>query len=125
MAKVKKIFVVDDDEMIRTMLSDHLKKNPMHEVETFSTGEECLANLNKLPDVIVLDYQLNSVVPNAADGLEILEQIKKINKKICVIMLSSQTQYSKAVKTIVKGALEYVIKDDNAFKRVEQIVESL
>lgn len=125
MAKVKKIFVVDDDEMIRAMLSDNLKKNPMNQVETFSTGEECLANLNKLPDVIVLDYQLNSVDPNAGDGLQILEQIKKANKQLCVIMLSSQTQYSKAVQTVVKGALEYVVKDDNAFKRVEKIIDGL
>ena len=81
--------------------------------------------MSKNPDAVVLDYHLNMVNPDAADGLEILQQIKKFNKDICVIMLSSQKQYSKAAQTIMKGALEYVVKDENAFKNVEAIIDSL
>ena len=57
--------------------------------------------------------------------LEILQQIKKADKKICVIMLSSQSQYGKALQTIIKGALEYVVKDDAAFKKIDRILEGL
>ena len=122
--KHRNIFVVDDDEMMASMLADHLQKNPFHKVTVFHTGEECVANLRMDPDVIILDYQLNNIVPDAADGLQILQQIKKIDRNVHVIMLSSQDEYGKALQTIVKGALEYVVKNDEAFKRIDHILNS-
>lgn len=121
----KLIFVVDDDEMFSMMLSDHLSQNPLHKVVRFGTGEEAVRELSKKPDVIILDYNLNSIDPNAADGKAILQQIKSLDKQACVIMLSSQDQYGTALQTIVKGALEYVIKDKEAFTRIDTILASL
>ena len=121
----KTIFVVDDDPMMTEMLSDHLSKNPLYDIHTFGTGEDCIKNLYLSPDAVVLDYKLNMNVPEAADGLEILQRIKQLDENICVIMLSSQEQYGKALQTIAKGALEYVIKDNQAFNKVEKIIASL
>lgn len=123
--KGKSIFVVDDDPMLAEMLKDHLEKNPMNTVRKFSTGEDCINHLGENPDVIVLDYQLNSVVPEAANGLEILEHIKGYNKDTCVIMLSSQDQYGKAAQTIIKGALEYVVKGTEAFQHIDDILHEM
>ena len=123
--KEKLIFIVDDDEMMTQMLSDHLSKNPMYKISVFGTGEECLKHLNQDPDAIILDYYLNSIKPDAADGLEILKQIKKIDQQTCVIMLSSQEHYGKALQTIAKGALEYVVKDNDAFIKIDAILEAL
>ncbi len=120
--KYRNIFVVDDDEMMATMLCDHLQKNKYYKVTVFYTGEECVKNLNLEPDVVILDYQLNNVVPDAANGLQILQQIKKHDPNIHVVMLSSQDEYGKALQTIVKGALEYVVKNDDAFKRIDHII---
>lgn len=120
-----RIFVVDDDEMIREMLSSHLAKNLRYEIHVFSTGEDCLGNLHLNPDVVILDFELNTVIPDAEDGLHILQRIKNENEQICVIMLSSQTHYGKATQTIIKGAIQYVIKDDNAFGNIDKILKSL
>ena len=122
--KQRIIFIVDDDELTSTMLSDHLKENPLNNVTVFSTGEDCIRNLALDPDVIILDYTLNSANQAAANGLQILEQIKKIDTDVRVIMLSAQNDYGKALQTIVKGAAEYVIKDDEAFKRIDHLLES-
>lgn len=121
----KRIFIVDDDEMMSQMLSDHLQKNPLNKVSSFGTGEECISKLGENPHAIILDYNLNMVEPNAADGLAILQQVKKINRDICVIMLSSQEHYGKALQTIAKGATEYVVKDKDAFKKVDSILNAL
>jgi len=118
----KNIFVVDDDEMMLQMLADHLRKNPLHKVSTFATGEECISKLSLDPDVIILDYQLNTIVHDAKDGMQILQQIKKLDKTVKVIMLSSQDEYGKALQTIMKGAEEYVVKDNDAFKRIDAIL---
>ncbi len=120
--KQKHIFVVDDDELISQMLCDHLSENPVNKVSLFKTGEECLKNLHLSPDYIILDYHLNSVDQKASDGMQILQQIKKYDSSICVIMLSSQAQYGKALQTIVKGAMEYVLKNEQAFERIDQIL---
>jgi len=115
---VKKIFVVDDDEMLSTALEDYLKRKTLHEVMLFNTGEDCLKHLKDEPDIIVLDYNLNSVYKDAANGIQILEAIKKLDAHIKVIMLSSQEAYGTALQTISKGATEYIIKDEDAFEKI-------
>src|SRR4051812_5778625 len=98
--KAKRIFVVDDDEMLSTALEDFLTRKTLHEVTLFSTGEECLKHLRDAPDVVILDYNLNSVSKDAANGMKILEAIKKSDRGIHVIMLSSQEAYGTALQTI-------------------------
>jgi len=120
--KQKNIFIVDDDALTAQMLSDHLEENPRNKVSIFSTGEECIKNLHQNPDVVILDYLLNSVDTSASDGLQILHQIKKWDTSIMVIMMSAQDDYGKALQTIVEGATEYVVKDNNAFERIDVIL---
>lgn len=122
---VNKIFIVDDDEMLSMMLADHLQSNARYEIFTYATGEDCLKNLDKFPDLIILDFNLDSIEPYAANGLEVLQEIKRINNDIKVIMYSSQTQYGKALQTINKGAIEYVMKDNDAFQNIERIINRL
>jgi len=121
----KNIFVVDDNEMFSSMLKDHLSQNPAYNVTAFGTGEECIKNLYHNPDVIILDFYLNDVYKDAANGLEILTEIKKQHSPAHVIMLSSQERYVIAAQTISKGAEQYVIKDDNAFENIDKILEEL
>lgn len=122
---MKKVFVVDDDDFFRQMLVDHLSKSPGLKITPFSTGEECIAGIyNEKPDIVVLDYTLNDVVANAASGIEILDQIKKLFPAIHVIMLSGQGKYGVAASTIVKGAEHYVVKDNDSFKNIATILQS-
>ena len=123
--KVKKIFIVDDDTMMAEALKDWLTRNIPHIVSSFETGEDCLKHLFEKPDVVVLDYYLNTVSKDAADGMEILKTIKKYDPSIHVIMLSSQEHYGIAMQTIQKGAEHYVIKDEQAFEKVAAIIHAL
>lgn len=120
----KKIFVVDDDEMMSMALEDYLTRNTMHEIEVFSTGEECIKNLRQHPDIIILDYNLNSVNKDAANGMKILEAIKKMNRQIQVILFSAQDAYSVALQSMTKGAAQYIVKDEKAFENIAAICNS-
>jgi len=122
---IKKIFVVDDDEMLSMALEDYMTRKTMHEIHMFRTGEDCLQHLREQPDVVILDFNLNSELKDAANGMKILEAIKKVNKYIHVIMLSSQEAYGTALQTISKGAEEYVIKDEDAFGKIVSIIDGL
>jgi two-component system OmpR family response regulator len=121
----KKIFVVEDNEMMAMALEDFLTRETMHEIVLFGTGEDCLKQLRQQPDVVILDYNLNSENKDAQNGMQILEEIKRINKYIHVIMLSSQDAYGTALQTIRKGAEEYVIKDEDAFSKIVAIIDGL
>ena len=118
----KTIFIVDDDTMLTEAIKDRLMRNISNNVSEFHTGEECLKHLYEKPDVIVLDYYLNTVNKDAANGIEILKAIKKFDPAIHVILLSRQEHYGIAVQTIQKGAEHYVIKDENAFEKIASLI---
>ncbi len=124
-AKPKKIFVVDDDTMLTEAIKDWLTRNVPHQVSIFNTGEDCLKHLYEKPEVVVLDYFLNTVSKDAANGIEILKAIKKYDPSIHVIILSSQEHYGIAVQTIQKGAEQYVIKDEKAFEKIASLINEL
>lgn len=121
--KQKKIFIVDDDEMLTMAMSDYLTRETPHEISIFYTGEECVKHISESPDVIILDYYLNTVQKDAANGLEILEAIRKHLPNTRFIMLSNQESYIKAIQTIQKGAEQYVIKDEDAFEKIAKMIE--
>jgi CheY-like chemotaxis protein len=125
MMSQKNIFVVDDNEMFAELVKDHLSNNPSYKISVFNTGEECLKNLYQNPDLIILDFFLNDVYKEAANGLEILEEIKKKLGSVPVIMLSSQGKYGVAAQTISKGAVQYVNKDDDAFANISRILKDI
>jgi CheY-like chemotaxis protein len=123
--KIKKIFIVDDDEMIAKVLKEYLTRTIPHPVSIFSTGEECLQKLYEEPDVIILDYYMHADSKEAADGLELLSVIKKELPAVHVIMLSSQERYGVALQSIQKGAERYVIKDESAFEEINAIINEI
>ena len=46
-SKPKKIFIVDDDEMLTEALSDYLTRKVAHEISIFHTGEDCLQQISE------------------------------------------------------------------------------
>ena len=121
-AKPKKIFIVDDDQMLTEALSDFLTRKVAHHISIYSTGEECMQHISKNPDVVILDYYMNSVKKDAATGLEVLEAIRKYLPSTRFIMLSSQESYGIAAQTIQKGAEYYIIKDEDAFQKIADLI---
>ena len=119
-----KVFIVDDEPLLSEMLTDYLLgHNPNLVIRSFLTGEACLKNLYEKPAIVILDYHLNSRELDAANGLEILKEIKRKYKTTPVIMLSSQESYSKALQTIAYGAIHYVIKGQEAFEKIQKLIE--
>ncbi|NQU32205.1 MAG: response regulator [Bacteroidetes bacterium] len=121
-SKPKKIFIVDDDEMLTEALSDYLTRSIAHKIRIFYTGEDCMLHVSENPDVVILDYYMNTVKKDAANGLQILQTIRKHLPNTRFIMLSSQESYGIAMKTIQKGAEHYVIKDDDAFRKIADLI---
>jgi len=123
--KPKKIFIVDDDLMLTEAMKDYLTREVPHDITIFTTGEELIKRLYEKPEIIILDYHLNTVDQDAANGMEILQVIKKTYPGVHVIMLSGQEKFGVAMQTIQKGAEQYVIKDKDAFEKISEIIGKL
>lgn len=119
------LFLVDDDAVFLTLLAAEFQQNTDYIIQTFATGEQCLAQLIQAPDIIILDYHLNGIKKNAINGLETLDAIKAFNKNIPVIMLSSQDKIEVAVECMHHHALDYVVKSETAFLRLQTIVKAI
>ncbi|MFV8366475.1 response regulator [Flavobacterium sp. XS1P27] len=120
-----KIFLVDDDALFLKSLEIDFLENADFIVETYSTGELCIANINNNPDVVILDYQLDGIVENAMNGIETLDKIKDFNPEIPVIMLSSQDKIEVAINCMHHKAVDYVVKSETAFVRLQKIITSV
>ncbi len=83
-----------------------------------------MKNLYENPDAVVLDYHLNSREKDALNGIDILKEIKKRNKALPVIMLSSQKSYAIATQTVMYGAVHYVIKGQEAFNEIYELIKA-
>lgn len=120
-----KLFLVDDDAVFLKSMEIQFLEHADFNIETFSTGELCIQNLEKKPDIIILDYHLDGVVKNAITGLETLNKIKEKNASIPVIMLSSQDKIEVAVNCMHHKALDYVVKSETAFVRLQKIISNI
>ncbi len=116
------IFLVDDDPMHTQMLKDHLTKFSRFKLKDFPTGEDAMAHISEKPDIMILDYNLNSVKREAKEGIDILIDLKEKYPNTDVIMLSGQDKIEIAVDTMKYGAYDYVIKNQSAFLRIEHTI---
>lgn len=120
-----KIFLVDDDSLFLKVLSLEFIENGNFEVQTFASGELCLANLSDDPDIVVLDYHLNGIDKTAMNGIDTLIKIKAYLSTIPVIMLSSQDKIEVAVSSMYHGAFDYVVKSETSFLRLQKAIDTI
>jgi len=120
-----KITVIEDNKAMSEMIRDYLStKFTSSEVTVYNTGEEALNGLIAEPDVIVLDYNLDSENSTALNGIQILMKIRE-RYKTPVIFLSSQDRADISANTIKYGAYDYIVKNEAAFSRLEIVINNI
>ena len=121
----KKIVLVDDDTVFLKMLEANLMEHDTFEIETYPTGEQFLETISNSIDLVILDFHLNGINHKAMNGLETLAKIKAFSAEIPVIMLSSQDKIEVAIDCMHNGAIDYIVKSETAFFRVNQSINKL
>ncbi|MGE0638225.1 MAG: response regulator [Bacteroidia bacterium] len=118
------LFIVDDNPLMVMGLQKFLENKFADRliITTYESGERALEKIDRTTNIIILDYYLNTVQKDAANGMEILQTIKKRYPNIHIIMLSSQERYGVAMQTIQKGAEQYIVKDDTAFEKIAAMI---
>lgn len=100
-----KVLVVDDEEDIVEIIQDRLEAYGFA-VVTAGTGLEALKKLSMEEfDGIFLDVKMPEM-----GGIEALEEIRKRDREIPIIIITSSSTREAAIEAIAKGANEYVLK---------------
>ncbi|MBP2689000.1 MAG: two component, sigma54 specific, transcriptional regulator, Fis family, partial [Deltaproteobacteria bacterium] len=103
-----RIFLLDDDELIVSMLERALKADG-YEVRAESDPEGVLDRIRAFsPDVVLLDIKLPG-----RDGIDILGEIVGQGIPAQVVMLTSDDTAETAVKAMKVGAADYLTKPFN------------
>jgi two-component system, OmpR family, response regulator len=120
-----KLFLVDDDVVFLRALEIEFEQHGNFEIETYVSGELCIANLNSNPDIIILDYLLDGVDKDSMNGIQTLDLIKTFDENIPVVILSAQDKIEVAVNCMHHKALDYVVKSETAFIRIQKIINNI
>ena len=121
-----KVTIVDDSPAMSEMIKDFInEKFKGAAITSFKTGEDALKGIYEKPDVIILDYHLDSTDPLALNGLQILLKLKEMYDDVTVIFLSAEEKAEIAANTIKYGAYDYLVKNETAFHRLEIILNNI
>ncbi len=109
------ILIVEDNKTSAKLLSKILKDDG-HDVSITESKKETLEYINhnrEIIDLIILDLYIPERYgdfPHEENGFEILQHVKNIYPSICVIILTAFEDVDLAVKSIKKGANDFLVK---------------
>ena len=119
------IFLVDDDVSYLYPMGFFLQRNTFHKVYCYTSGEECIQNMHLVPDLIILDYNLNPEKPNTMNGLDVLKEVKRLRPKTKVVILSGRDTLQGVAESLKLGASSYIIKDLEALSSLKKLVDNI
>ena len=100
-----KILVVEDNISLLKSITKELE-NHFFQVESTSNGEEAYYLINQnIYDLVVLDLMIPGM-----NGIEVLENVRKNNEDILVLILTAKESLDDKVKAFMIGANDYLTK---------------
>jgi two-component system, response regulator, stage 0 sporulation protein F len=100
-----RLLIVDDEAVIRDVLSRFLKKKG-YDIVTASNGREAMDLIKKeRPHLMLLDLRMPEM-----DGFEVLRRLRKVDQEIAVIVITANSDLEQARQTMEMGACDYVVK---------------
>ncbi|MDR4988873.1 MAG: sigma-54 dependent transcriptional regulator [Bacteroidales bacterium] len=115
---MKKILVIEDDPVSRTLVSEILKKSGFQAIVAKNGPEGIELAANNKPDLVITDYQMPGMT-----GVEVLSRLKELNPLLPVIMLTAYGDASLTIKSMQSGAFDFIEKPINP-KELVQVVRN-
>lgn len=105
MINMNKILIIEDDKAIVDILKMILEQDG-YQIDHAYNGPTGIQKFKESkPDVVLLDIKMPRM-----DGIEVLQEIKNINEKPIVIMISGHGTIETAVQTTKLGAYDFISK---------------
>ena len=112
-----KIIIVDDNDLIRTLLRGILRAEDCEIIGEARNGTLALELIEKSkPDIVLLDVLMPEM-----DGLEALQNIKQQYPEIIVVMITGSPSKDNVKESIDGGASGFIVKPFNSAKVIETL----
>ena len=102
---MEKILVIDDDKLVRKVFKLTLSKEGYNVLEAEDGRQGLQLIKSEQPDLVLTDFQMPGI-----NGLEVIAEITRLKLNIPVIMLTGYGDVSLTIKSIQKGACEFLEK---------------
>lgn len=113
----KRILVVDDEPLMRDFLVETLQRKK-YLVEAVGNGSQAIEKVKvEYYDLLITDIRMPEV-----SGMEVLEEVKKINPETEVLMITAFGTIENAVGAMKLGAYDYITKPFSA-DEIEIVVD--
>jgi DNA-binding NtrC family response regulator len=128
---MSKILIIEDEAAIRRVLTKILsEENDSYQVEEAEDGVSGYEKIkNNDYDLVICDIKMPKM-----DGVELLEEVKKIKPEIPMVMISGHGDMETAIQAMRLGAFDYISKPPdlnrllntvrNALDRKQLVVEN-
>ncbi|MDD2851292.1 MAG: response regulator [Desulfuromonadaceae bacterium] len=100
------ILIVDDEEMIRELLSSALTQDGEYVCHQATNVDEALALLEEQP----VDLVISDIMMPGRSGVDLLRDLKKIDPEIAVLMITGLADMNTALQCVHLGADDYITK---------------
>ncbi len=118
------IYLIDDDEFFLKIIINKFKAVTHFHLMTFTTPKSFLEYLkhSKIPkkfiQIGILDYYFLNKFDEQMDGIETMDEIKKLNPEINIILVSQRNDGELITKAKAHGAFNFIPKSEDAFMRI-------
>lgn len=114
---IRNIFIVDDDDSIRTSLAHLLSTVPNHLIHCFASGDNFLSAAGNLdPGCLLLDMHMPGT-----SGIGVLEALVPMAERFGTVVLTGKGDVSMAVQAMKLGAQDFLEKPCNYVLLLEAI----
>ncbi len=118
---MKKILIVDDQELYLNSLAFALQKH--FDVSVAKSKTEALEKLQNDLDIALIDIRLDETEDDNIDGIKLLEWLKMNKPEIAVFMMSAYREFSYAEQSLNLGAKHFFRKPIDVFSLLAIIKE--
>jgi two-component system chemotaxis response regulator CheY len=101
-----KVLVADDSSTMRKIILRSLAAVGVPDAVEAADGDEAIAAFKQDQfDLVLTDWNM----PNK-NGLELVREIRKLNKEVPVIMVTTEAEKSRVLEAIQAGVSDYLVK---------------
>ena len=105
-----RVLLVEDSKDHQLLFVKRLNSLGIHNITISETGEQAVEKIKGEPDydLILVDYSL----PTGLSGIDVIREIRNLNPKIPIIMVTGLGSEQIAVQAMKLGIQDYITKED-------------
>jgi DNA-binding response OmpR family regulator len=101
----RKILIADDEDDVREIIEDRLDSWGFNVVAVNNGGEALRKITSEKFDAVLLDVKMPELT-----GIQVLEEVRRLDSKLPIIIITSSTSREAAIGSLAKGADEFILK---------------